>query len=65
MKKDGNNAPHSKSNPLKFNVSEPSQLMDFLMKKLDGISRNKVKRMLANKVVSVDGQRTTQFVFAL
>jgi 23S rRNA pseudouridine1911/1915/1917 synthase len=50
---------------LKFNVSDSALLMDFLMKKLDGISRNKVKRMLANKVVSVDGERTTQFDFAL
>lgn len=65
MKKDNHKVPHSKSNPLKFNVSEPMQLMDFLMKKLDGISRNKAKRMLANKVVSVDGQRTTMFNFAL
>ena len=39
--------------------------MDFLMKKLDGISRTKVKHILANKVVSVDGERTTQFDFAL
>lgn len=60
-----NKRPHSKSNPLKFNVSEEAKLMEFLMKKLDGISRNKVKNMLANKVVSVDGQRTTQFDFAL
>ena len=65
MKKDDKKIPHSKSNPLKFNVTESSQLMDFLMKKLDGISRSKVKRMLANKVVSVDGERTTQFDFAL
>ena len=65
MKKDDKKVPHSKSNPLKFNVSEPTQLMDFLMKKLDGISRNKAKRMLANKVVSVNGQRTTQFDFTL
>ena len=65
MKKDDKKVPHSKSNPLKFNVTESSQLMDFLMKKLDGISRSKVKRMLANKVVSVDGERTTQFDFAL
>ena len=65
MKDTKNKAPHSKSNPLKFNVSESAQLMDFLTKKLDGISRNKVKRMLANKVVSVDGERTTQFDFAL
>lgn len=60
-----NKRPHSKSNPLKFNVSEEAKLMEFLIKKLDGISRNKVKNMLANKVVSVDGQRTTQFDFAM
>ena len=65
MKKDSKRVPHSKSNPLKFNVTEESKLMEFLMKKLDGISRNKVKNMLANKVVSVDGKRTTQFDFAL
>ena len=65
MKKNSNNKAHSKSNPLKFNVTEPVGLMDFLMKKLDGISRSKVKRMLANKVVSVDGAHTTQFDFAL
>ena len=65
MSKYDKKPPHSKDNPLKFNVSEETQLMDFLMKKLDGISRNKVKHMLANKVVSVDGKRTTQFDFAL
>lgn len=57
--------PHTKSNPLKFSVTEPMNLMDFLMKKLDGISRSRVKRMLANKVISVDGTHTTQFDFAL
>ena len=65
MQNNHKKVPHSKENPLKFNVTEESQLMDFLMKKMDGISRNKVKRMLANKVVSVDGKRTTQFDFAL
>ena len=66
MRNNSNNkTPHSKSNPLKLNVTEPIGLMDFLMKKLDGISRSKVKRMLANKVVSVDGEHTTQFDFAL
>lgn len=39
--------------------------MDFLMKKLDGISRTKAKHMLANKVVSVNGERTSKFDFAL
>ncbi|MCQ2320249.1 MAG: RluA family pseudouridine synthase [Bacteroidales bacterium] len=65
MKSDNKKTPHSQKNPLKFNVTEPAPLMEFLMKKLDGISRNKVKRMLANKVVSVDEEKTTQFDFAL
>ena len=65
MKKNTKRAPHSQSNPLKFNVQEPCALMDFLMKKMDGISRNKVKRMLANGIVNVDGQKTSQFDFAL
>lgn len=65
MKSDNKKTPHSQKNPLKFNVTEPAPLMDFLMKKLDGISRSKVKRMLANKVVSVNGERTSQFDFAL
>ena len=63
MKKDEKKVPHSKSNPLKFNVSEPAQLMDFLMKKLDGISRNKAKRLLANKTVSVVGPTSSQMVY--
>ena len=65
MRNNNKKVPHSKSNPLKFNVTESLPLMDFLMKKLDGISRSKVKRMLANKTISVDGERTTQFDFAL
>lgn len=35
------------------------------MKKMDGISRTRVKHMLANGVVSVDGERTSQFDFVL
>ena len=65
MKKDEKRVPHSQKNPLKFNVTEQAQLMDFLMKKMDGISRNKAKRMLANNTVSIDGKRTTQYDFAL
>ena len=29
-----------------YNVSEPAELMDFLMQKMAGISRSKVKTML-------------------
>ena len=56
---------HSKENPLKFKVNEPEKLMDFILKKMDGISRTKVKHMLANGIVNVDGERTSQFDFAL
>lgn len=48
-----------------FNVTEPAELMDFLLKKMDGISRNKVKSMLANRVVLVDNVITTPYNFAL
>ena len=55
--------PHSKVNPLVFKVIEQAPLMEFIMRKMDGISRTKVKHMLANGVVNVDGERTSQFDF--
>lgn len=39
--------------------------MDYLMQTMHGISRTKVKHMLANGNVTVDGQRTSQFDFEL
>ena len=48
-----------------LNVTEPAELMDFIMKKMAGISRNKVKSMLTNRVVLVDNVITTQYNFAL
>jgi len=56
---------HSKNNPLRFKVVEPATLMEFIMKKMDGISRTKVKHILANGTVSVDGELTSQFDFSL
>ena len=56
---------HSQNNPLIFKVVETAKLMEFIMRKMDGISRTKVKHMLANGVVSVDGERTSQFDFEL
>ena len=50
---------------MKTTVKESAKLIDFLMKAMDGISRSKVKRMLANGNVSVDGERVSQFDFAL
>ena len=57
--------PHSQANPLQLKVNEPSLLMEFIMRKMDGISRTKVKHYLANGVVSVNGERTSQFDFKL
>ena len=48
-----------------FLVAEPAELMDFLMKKMSGISRNKVKALLTNRVVLVNNTITTQYNFEL
>ena len=48
-----------------YNVTEPAELMDFLMQKMAGISRNKVKAMLTNRVVLVENTITTQYNFPL
>ena len=48
-----------------LNVTEPAELMEFIIKKMDGISRNKVKSLLSNRVVLVDNVITTQYNFAL
>lgn len=50
---------------MKTIVKEPAQLMEFLIRQMEGISRTKVKHMLANGMVSVDGERTSQFDFQL
>lgn len=48
-----------------YNVTEAAELMDFLMKKMAGISRNKAKALLANRAILVDNVITTQYNFAL
>lgn len=48
-----------------YNVKESAELMEFLMQKLAGISRNKVKTLLSNRVVLVDNKITTQYNFPL
>lgn len=48
-----------------YNVSEPAELMDFLMQKMAGISRNKVKTLLASRVILVDNAIVTQYNFGL
>ena len=45
----------------KFNVKEPSELMDFLIKSYNGKSRNGVKSLLSHRQVFVDGQVVTVY----
>lgn len=44
-----------------YNVTEPDELMAFLIKKMDGVSRTRVKALLSNRVVLVDNVIVTQF----
>ena len=48
-----------------FNVHEPAELMEFLMKKMTGISRTRVKNLLTNRVVLVDNNIQTQYNYPL
>lgn len=48
-----------------FVVREPDQLLDFLMKAHDGISRNKAKAILAGSGVTVNGKIQTRHDYAL
>ena len=43
-----------------YNVTEPAELMDFLMRKMAGISRSKVKALLANRVILSGGTRVDE-----
>lgn len=48
-----------------YRVTEPAELMEFLMKKMSGISRTKVKSMLTNRIVLVNNTIRTQYNFPL
>ena len=48
-----------------YNVTEPAELMEFLMKKMAGISRTRVKALLTNRVVLVDNNIQTQYNYPL
>lgn len=49
----------------KLRVSEEIELMEFLLAKMGGMSRNKVKSLLAHRQVSVNDKITTQFDYSL
>lgn len=48
-----------------YHVTEDAELMDFLMKKIAGISRTSVKSLLAKRQVYVDHVIVTQYNFSL
>ncbi len=56
---------HTASKHTDYRVTEPAELMEFLMKKMAGISRTKVKSMLTNRTISVDNIIRTQYNFPL
>lgn len=58
-------AERAKANINSFNVTENSELMDFLIKKFSGISRTSVKSLLAKRQVMVNNKITTQYNFEL
>lgn len=46
-------------------VNEPAELMQFLLAKMGGMSRNSVKSLLSHRQVMVNGKVTTLFNTAL
>jgi 23S rRNA pseudouridine1911/1915/1917 synthase len=50
---------------ISYEVKEPAKLLEFLLSKDTGKSRNKVKSYLAHRKISVNGTITTQFDFEL
>lgn len=50
---------------IKFVVNENYQLFDFLLSKLNGFSRNKIKAFLKHEQISVNGIKQTQYNFNL
>ena len=52
--------PHSIGRSTVFTVRESMELLDFVMKSLDGISRNKAKGILAHGGITVNGRNITR-----
>ncbi|MBE6312843.1 MAG: RluA family pseudouridine synthase [Bacteroidales bacterium] len=48
-----------------FRVKQEEELMPFLMRMMSGISRNKLKSILSNKLVQVDGKVCSQYNYLL
>ncbi len=65
MKKQSTGALYAASKYNEFKVVSPCQLFDFIQKQMAGISRNKVKDILAGHGVTVDRKIVTQYDFQL
>ena len=52
---------YARSKYREFTVREETTLLEFLMKAMDGISRNKAKDILAGHGVTIDRRQTTRF----
>lgn len=60
-----NNPNEKKYNNLVFKVLESDELLPFIMKKMNGISRTKAKNILSSGTVCVNGKSITQHNFLL
>ena len=60
-----NNKYQKKSQETVFTVREDAQLMEFLIKAMDGISRSKVKKMLSHDTVHVNDRVVSQHDYPL
>lgn len=65
MKKKVRPAAPQPKKPTSFKVSEETELMNFLLSKMGGMSRNAVKGLLAHRQVLVNDKVETLFNFAL
>ena len=54
---------YARSKYIMLQAKEPMQLMDFLMKEMSGISRNRAKDLLRGHAVMVDRKLVTQYDF--
>lgn len=61
----GPQVPRHKMKVTTFLAAEEMPLLDFLLKKMDGISRNKAKGLLSHEMVKVDGKVEKQYNFAV
>jgi len=63
--KETHRIPHSAPKYTTFIVKQPTELMTFLMEKMSGISRNRVKALLTHRTILVDNKITTLYNFPL